>query len=106
MFKLLVQAAVLVGVAQGPVFAQDRQADVRVYHGDLDLTQSADVHTLDRRLSYAVDAACPSGNGVRDMAQRRAIALCHRTKRAEIAPLRQSALAAAQLSRATFAATR
>jgi UrcA family protein len=106
MLKLIVQAALLAAVAQAPALAQEARPDVRVHHGDLDLTEPVGVRTLDRRLSYAIAAACPSSNGVREMAQRRVIALCRRAKQVEVAPLRQAALAAAQARPTSFATAR
>lgn len=97
-------AAVLASV---PALAtEERGADVRVRYGDLDLSNAADVRKLDRRLSYAVASVCPSDNGVREISQLRTISLCRTAKRAEIAPLRQSALAAAVSARTNLATAR
>lgn len=109
MLKKYLQAAALAAavLASVPAMAQaDDLPDVRVYYGDLDLTDAAAVKTLDRRLAHAVKAACPSDNGVREMSQLRTIALCRTAKQAEIAPLRQAALAAAAGGETTFAAAR
>jgi UrcA family protein len=89
--SLVLAAAVL---ASTPARAEDRLPDVRVYYGDLDLSRADGIQTLDRRLRHAVEATCASDNGVRELAQLRAIAVCRATKQAELAPRRQSALAA------------
>lgn len=108
MLKNILQAAALAAavLASVPALADERQADVRVYYGDLDLSDAAAVRTFDRRLVHAVKAACPSDNGVREIARLRTIALCRAAKQAEIAPLRQTALAAAQSGKTTFATAR
>ena len=87
------------------IAAEEAPLQVRVYYGDLDLSGRAGIETLDRRLLRAVKQVCPSDNGVREMARLRTIALCRAAKQAEIAPLRQSALAAAARNASnTFAA--
>jgi UrcA family protein len=106
MLKNIFRAAALAAavLASIPALADERLPDVRVYYGDLDLSQPADVQTLDHRLAHAVKAACPSDSGVRELSQLRTITLCRADKRAEIAPLRQTALASAALDQNTLAA--
>jgi UrcA family protein len=105
MLKNVMQAAALAAavLASVPALAQEKLADVRVYYGDLDLSDPAATKTFDRRLASAVKAACPSDNGVREMTQLREISKCRAAKHAEIEPARQIAIASAQSSRATFA---
>lgn len=107
MLKKILQAAALAAAVLASVPGMAAEAvtpEVRVYYGDLDLSNQADIQTLDRRLARAVEAVCPSDNGVVELSLKRVIALCRTAKQAEIAPLRQSVLAAAARSAsATFA---
>jgi UrcA family protein len=106
MLKNFLQAVALAAavIASVPaIAAEEVPSQVRVYYGDLDLSRQAGIQTLDRRLQRAVKEVCPSDNGVREMARLRTIALCRAAKQAEIAPLRQSALAASASGKATFA---
>lgn len=108
MLKKILQAAALAAAVLASVpaaAAEELPAQVRVYYGDLDLSKQAGVETLDRRLTRAVEAVCPSDNGVVELARKRTIALCRTAKQAEIAPLRQSALAAATRTAPTTFAT-
>lgn len=107
MLKKILQAAALAAavLASVPALAAEQAPTrVRVYYGDLDLSDRVGIETLDRRLLRAVKAVCPSDNGVREMSQLRMISLCRAAKQAEIAPLRQSVLAAAASGKTTFAA--
>jgi len=106
MLKLALSAAVLGAAFQVPTAAQDRLADVAVSYGDLDLTNPAAVRTFDRRLANAVEAACPSDAGLREVGRVRAIAACRADKQASLAGLRQSALAAAANAKALLATAR
>jgi UrcA family protein len=113
MLKMIMQAAAMAAavLASTPALAGDelpgdRMPDVRVYYGDLDLSDPAGVARLDRRLAHAVVAACPSDNGVHELSLDRDIALCRAQKRAEIVPLRQTALASAAASPKALAAAR
>jgi len=93
MVKRMICVASLVLAMQSPAFAQQKLPDVAVAYGDLDLTKSADLRTFDRRLSWAIQSACPDGRGVGgDEAARN----CRLAKRAEIATYRTQALAAAK----------
>jgi UrcA family protein len=96
MSKIAFHAVLLVLALPAPVLAQDRAPDVQVAYGDLNLSNAQDVRTLDRRLTRAVKTACLDDGETRELSELRAIALCRTAKRAEIAPLRQRALAAAQ----------
>jgi UrcA family protein len=97
MFKTIRAAAILAAavLASVPALAQDKLPDVRVYYGDLDLSDPAAVRVLDRRLFQAVRASCPSLLAVRELSQRRVITRCWADKHAEIAPQREAALASA-----------
>ena len=106
MLKKILQAAALAAavLASVPGMAAETAPQVRVYYGDLDLTGQAGIQKLDRRLASAIRDVCPSDNGVREMSRLRTIALCRAAKQAEIAPVRQSVLAAAaRNAAATFA---
>jgi UrcA family protein len=94
-------AAFLAGV---PAMAQDKLPDVRVYYGDLDLSDPAAVRVLDRRLLRAVQASCPNDSGVRELSQQRSILQCRAEKRAEVRPQRAAALASAAHNQNMFAA--
>lgn len=95
MLKTLLQAVALAAavLASSPALAQEKLPDVRVYYGDLNLSDPAGIRALDRRLTNAVEAVCPSDNGVREMSELRVIHKCRADKHAEIAPLREAALA-------------
>jgi UrcA family protein len=97
MLKSVLQAAALAAAALAckPLLAQEKRPDIAVYYGDLDLSDPAGIHRLDRRLAGAVAAACPSDNGVRETSRLRVIEKCRAAKRAEITPLREAALVAA-----------
>jgi UrcA family protein len=97
MVKSILQAAALAAavLASSPALAQEKLPDIRVYYGDLDLSDPVGIRTFDRRLNNAVEAVCPSDNGVRELSAVRIIRKCRADKRAEIAPLRKTALAAA-----------
>jgi len=108
MLKKILQAAALAAAVLASVPGMAAEADtakVRVYYGDLDLSKQGDVQTLDRRLTRAVEAVCPSDNGVVELSLKRVIALCRAAKHAEIAPARQSILAAAARRATTTFAT-
>jgi UrcA family protein len=107
MLKKILRAAALAAavLASVPGMAAEQAPQARVYYGDLDLSNQADIQTLDRRLSRAVKAVCPSDNGVRELSMKRIITLCRAAKHAEIAPVRQSVLAAAARNASTTFAT-
>src|SRR5262245_48736441 len=105
-FQAVAMAAAVLASTAAMAAVEDKMPDVRVYYGDLDLSSPAAVATLDHRLAHAIDAACPSGNGVREMSELHAVAACHAEKRAEIAPLRQAVLASAAHSPNVLAAVR
>ncbi|MCW1429665.1 UrcA family protein [Novosphingobium sp. JCM 18896] len=106
MLKIALSAALLAAVLPAPVLAQDNLPDVRVYYGDLDLADPAAVRTFDRRLANAVEAACPSDAGLREVTRLREIAACRTAKQASVATLRQSALAAANGEKNVLASAR
>jgi UrcA family protein len=93
MLNIAIQAAILAAALQAP--AADRQPDVRVSYADLDLSRPEDARLFDRRIEWAVRDACPSSHGVSGVARMRPILACRAAKRAEVEPLRQTALAAA-----------
>ncbi len=111
MSKITIQAALLLAAFTAPAFANptlpaEQMANVRVYYGDLDLSDPAAIQSFERRIANAVEAACPSDEGLRDVTRVREIAQCRTAKRAEIAPLRETALAAARIPNTNLAAAR
>lgn len=106
MLKIALAAAFVAAALPAPVLAQDSLPDVRVYYGDLDLADPAAVRTFDRRLANAVDAACPSDAGLREVDRLQAIKACRTNKLASVAALRQSALAAANIDKNVLASAR
>lgn len=106
MLKIALSAAFLAAALPFPVIAQETLPDVRVYYGDLDLSDPAAIRTLDRRLASAVKAACPSDAGLREVTRLREIAACRSAKQASVAALRQSALAAANTEKDVLASAR
>lgn len=93
MLNIAIQAAIFAAALQAP--AADHQPDVHVSYADLDLTKPEDARLFDRRIEWAVKDACPSAHGVSGVARMRPILACRAAKRAEVEPLRQTALAAA-----------
>ena len=106
MLKIAFAAACVVAALPGPVLAQERLPDVRVYYGDLDLTDPQGIQTLDRRLTRAIEASCPDDTGLVELARRREVTACRKAKQASIAALRQSALAAANTEKNLLASAR
>lgn len=80
-----------------PVLAKANEptTSVRVGYSDLDLTTAAGQNAFDRRLRRAIEAVCPSTNGVRDIESLAAIRRCKTTAAAQVAPARAAALATA-----------
>ena len=92
MLKSAFGAALLALSVQTPVFAQDAPQRVLVVHDDLDLTNTADVRVLDRRLAAAVAATCPDP---RDAGLQLTAHSCRVRARAQLKPVRARILAAA-----------
>jgi UrcA family protein len=106
MLKKILQAAALAAAVLASVpgmAAETAPAQVKVYYGDLDLSDQVGIQTLDRRLARAIKDVCPSDNGVREMSRLRTISLCRTAKQAEIAPVRASVIAAASSGKTIFA---
>jgi UrcA family protein len=74
--------------------AQDAQRSIHVRYADLDLSTPAGIEMLDHRLAWAVFAICAETPGSAGMGQRLANWHCVQAKTAEIAPLRERAIAA------------
>jgi UrcA family protein len=98
MYRLLLPVALVAIGLSGNAVAQDKTPDVAVSYGDLDLTTTKGVSTLDRRLDHAIAASCPSDGGIADMDRLRSIRECRATKRQEVASLRSVALANARIA--------
>ena len=76
-----------------PAFAQDVTSSVAVSYGDLNLRSQAGVKVLDRRLATAIRVVCGTHDGSAVVAFRFAAQRCVKEKTAEVAALRDSAIA-------------
>jgi len=76
-----------------PAFAQEVPTRVVVSYRDLNLRSEAGVKTLDRRLANAIRSACGEHDGSAVAEHRFAAQRCMTEKRAEVAALRNRAIA-------------
>jgi UrcA family protein len=76
-----------------PAFAQQVTTSVAVSYSDLNLRSDAGVKVLDRRLANAIRSACGVHNGSAVIAFRFAAQRCVKEKSAEVAVLRDRAIA-------------
>ena len=74
-------------------FAQEVPSSVVVSYGDLNLKSQAGLKVLDRRLESAVRSVCREHDGTAILALRVAAQRCVTEKRAEVAALRNRAIA-------------
>jgi UrcA family protein len=74
-------------------FAQEVPSSVAVSYGDLNLKSEAGVKVLDRRLESAIRSVCREHDGTAILALRVAAQRCVREKSAEVAALRDRAIA-------------
>lgn len=77
--------------------------EVIVEHGDLDLTASAGVAALDRRIRSSVKQACPALT--RDLREAAHVRECRKTAAARAATQRDVAIAAAEADRPRLASS-
>ena len=91
--KLFHIALSLLVLAPVPAFAQEVTSSVAVSYGDLNLRSDAGVKVLDRRLAVAVRAVCGANDASAVLAFRFAAQRCVKEKRAEVAALRERAIA-------------
>jgi UrcA family protein len=82
--------------------AQEAKPVVRVVHADLNLRTEAGVKALDRRLAWAIRSVCLASEATVDTGRRFAARRCVLKKTAEVAALRNRAVAA-QAGRAQMA---
>ena len=79
--------------APAAAFAQPATPSVAVSYADLDLGSNAGAKTLDRRLANAVRTVCGEHDGSAVAARRFAAQRCITQKQAEVATLRDRAIA-------------
>jgi UrcA family protein len=91
--KLLHITLSLLALTPVTAFAQDMTPSVPVAYSDLDLRSEAGVKTLDRRLARAVRSVCAGSEDMPTLDRRFAAARCIRQKSAEVAVLRNRAIA-------------
>lgn len=91
--KLSHIALSLLVLAPIPAFAQEVPTSIAVHYGDLNLRSEAGLKALDRRLASAIRTACGTHDGSAVREWRFAAARCEREKRAEVAALRNRAVA-------------
>lgn len=78
----------------GTLGAQETPRSVRVSHADLDLTTTAGIRTLDRRIDAAAKAVCPDASSTYDLA-RLAVARRCAAQTADAAKLQRDRVVAA-----------
>lgn len=91
--KLIHIALSLLTLTPAAAFAQDRPASVLVSYGDLNLRSQAGIKVLERRLEMAVRTVCGEHDGSVIPGHRLAAQACVREKSAEVAALRDRAIA-------------
>ncbi|HEY2011721.1 MAG TPA: UrcA family protein [Rhizomicrobium sp.] len=97
LFHIPLSLLVLTPVA---AFAQQASSSVVVSYGDLDLGSQAGVKVLDRRLASAIRSVCGEHEGTAIPERRFAAERCVREKSAEVAVLRDRAIASYSSSKA------
>ncbi len=91
--KLFHIALSLLVLAPVPAFAQEAKSTVVVSYSDLNLRSEAGVKTLDRRLATAIRSVCGVHDGSAVLEQRFDAQRCVKEKSAEVAALRDRAIA-------------
>jgi len=102
MLKLSLIAAAAFCAAAAPALAQDAVADVdqrTVSYADLDLSSTAGIAQLDRRIEKAVIQVCGHAD-LHDMDAWKAMDHCRDDARSKIEPMRNALLASAQAQKA------
>jgi UrcA family protein len=92
MLKQMIGAASLFLAMQGAAVAQDAMPSVRIAYGDLNLSNPADVRRLDLRIDRAISTLCPDHRSYGGL---KAMRVCWKAKREQIAAARAQALASA-----------
>jgi UrcA family protein len=95
MIRFAFAAAFLTFALPLPALAHDRLPDVAVRTADLDLASPFGTNALDQRISEAASKACPSLDGIREVARIALVDQCRAAKIAEAQPLRTAAIARA-----------
>ena len=91
--KLFHIALSLLALTPVPAFAQEVASSVVVSYGDLNLQSKAGVKALDLRLASAIRSVCREHDGSAILANRFAAQRCVKEKSAEVATLRNRAIA-------------
>jgi len=91
--KLFHIALSLLALTPVPAFAQEVTSSVVVSYSDLNLRSEAGVKVLDRRLANAIRSVCGEHDGSAVLAFRFAAQRCVKEKSAEVAVLRNRAIA-------------
>jgi UrcA family protein len=91
--KLFHIALSLLALTPVTASAQEVTSSVLVSYGDLNLRSKAGVEVLDRRLALAVRSVCGEHDGTAILALRFVAQRCVREKSAEVAALRNRAIA-------------
>jgi len=91
--KLSHIALSLLVLAPVPAFAQEVKSSVAVSYSDLNLRSEAGVKAFDRRLANAIRTVCGVHDGSAVLEYRFAAQRCATEKRAEVAALRNRAIA-------------
>lgn len=91
--KLFHIALSLLALTPVTAFAQEVTSSVVVSYSDLNLRSEAGVKVLDRRLASAIRSVCGEHDGTVVLARRFAAQRCVREKSAEVAALRNRAIA-------------
>lgn len=91
--KLFHIAVSLLALTPVSAFAQQVTSSVVVSYGDLNLRSEAGVKVLNRRLASAIRSVCGEHDGTVVPASRLAAQRCVREKSAEVAALRDRAIA-------------
>jgi UrcA family protein len=88
----MISAASLFLAMQGVAVAQDSPPIVRVSYSDLDLSKASDVRILDQRIDRAISLICPDQRSYGGL---KAMRVCWKAKREQVAAARDQALASA-----------
>lgn len=96
----------LLALAPLPAIAHEVPPRVAVAHADLDLRSDDGRKALDRRLKHAAGEVCLDSPNIKDVGRRQAISKCVVDLLAQLAPVREQAIARQEAQAATFARSR
>lgn len=96
----------LLALATLPAAANAQPPKVEVAHADLDLRTEDGRKTLDRRLEDAAGEVCLDSPAIKDVARQQAIRKCVANLLAELAPVREQAIARQETDGAALARSR